>query len=321
MCIMILAKCPLRISLVGGSTDMISFIDKFHRGAVISFTPNLCTYVSIHQNNIDKYIINCTQREITHSIDKIKNDIVRECLRYFETPPCTITFNTNILSTGSGLASSSSYFISMIKAISMFQGISMSNKAIYDIAYKLEKNVNPLAGYQDVYGCGVGNFKRIDFKSGGQESYKFLDFSFILEKYNMYILNTGIIRKSTNILKTIDVDKSYYLLSMVDNLEKSIIDQDEEKFFKVLNRGWEIKKSTSSEVMANAELIAMEKHLINFNGVAGIKLCGAGGGGYFLIFLNKEKDQKFKKYFAKKYPSNSVIQVNVESNGVVGVKI
>ena len=47
---MIVSKCPLRISLVGGSTDLQGFIDKFGIGSAISFPPNLYTYITINEN-------------------------------------------------------------------------------------------------------------------------------------------------------------------------------------------------------------------------------------------------------------------------------
>ena len=44
---MIVSKCPLRVSLVGGSTDLQSFIDKYGYGQVISFPISLYTYISL----------------------------------------------------------------------------------------------------------------------------------------------------------------------------------------------------------------------------------------------------------------------------------
>lgn len=318
---MILTKCPLRISLVGGSTDTVSFLEKFHKGSVISFTPNLYTYVSIHQNNVERYIINCSLREDVSKIEDIKNDIIKECLQCFNTPPCTVSFNTNILSSGSGLASSSSFIISMIKAICLFQNVKMNNKKICDLAFNIEQKINPLAGYQDVYGCGVGNFKRIDFSLNKQEVYKFLDLSFILDSHNMFLINTGITRKSTKILKTLDVDKSYYLLSTVDKLENCIIEKNVSEFFNIFNKGWEIKKTTSNEIMNSASLLELESYLINSKMIKGLKLCGAGGGGYFFIFIEKENTIKFKNYFRQRYKDNPLIHVDIENNGVVGAKI
>jgi D-glycero-alpha-D-manno-heptose-7-phosphate kinase len=318
---MILAKCPLRISLVGGSTDTVSFLKKFNRGAVISFTSNLYTYVSIHQNNINRYIVNCSTREETKTIEEIKNDIVRECLKKFVVRPCTVSFNTNILSSGSGLASSSSFIISMIKAICIFQNRKMSNKNICDLSFEIERIINPLAGYQDVYGCAVGNFKRIDFYLNNQQAYKFLDLSFVLDKYKMYLVNTGVTRSSTKILRTLDVDKSYYLLSVVDKMEQAIANKDSKKFFQIFNQGWEIKKTTSSEIMNSENLSKLEQYLVDSKMISGIKLCGAGGGGYFFIFVDKKQNSQFKKYFEKGYPANPLIQVDIDSAGVVGTKI
>ena len=61
---MYIASCPLRISLFGGSTDNISFVDNYGRGSVISFTTNLKTYIILHEDKIGynmegrKYIVN-----------------------------------------------------------------------------------------------------------------------------------------------------------------------------------------------------------------------------------------------------------------------
>jgi hypothetical protein len=66
---MITIKCPVRVSLIGGSSDLDSYINKHGKGSVISFTPKLYTYVSLYRdklgrNSLDqKYIINYSNRE------------------------------------------------------------------------------------------------------------------------------------------------------------------------------------------------------------------------------------------------------------------
>ena len=49
---MLIASCPLRISLFGGSTDNPYFVEKYGYGSVISFTCDLKTYVTISQDKI-----------------------------------------------------------------------------------------------------------------------------------------------------------------------------------------------------------------------------------------------------------------------------
>ena len=95
---MIFAKCPLRISLAGGSSDLEDFISSNGRGCVISFPCNLYTYITLFtdKNGFNKwskeYIINYTTREQVNKISSIKNDVARECLTHFNTRPMNISF-------------------------------------------------------------------------------------------------------------------------------------------------------------------------------------------------------------------------------------
>ena len=166
---MIITRCPLRVSLVGGGTDLEEFIQKNGRGAVISFACNLYTYISLISdkngfNAVDKnYIINYTKREVAESVDKIKNDVARVALEHYEMPPSSISFNTDVFSMGSGLASSSSYLVSLIKSIHRFKNKMTTDYTVAEEAIKLERKFNPLTGLQDAYGCALGGFKNMEF--------------------------------------------------------------------------------------------------------------------------------------------------------------
>ena len=48
----VISSCPLRVSLFGGSTDNPYFVEKYGKGAVISFTSNLKTYITLHQDQL-----------------------------------------------------------------------------------------------------------------------------------------------------------------------------------------------------------------------------------------------------------------------------
>ena len=49
---MIISHCPLRVSLFGGSTDNPYFVEKYGYGSVISFSCNLKTYITLHEDKI-----------------------------------------------------------------------------------------------------------------------------------------------------------------------------------------------------------------------------------------------------------------------------
>ena len=177
---MYVATCPLRVSLFGGSTDNPYFVEKYGRGSVISLTSNLKTYVTISQDKLGynkqegKYIINYSRREEVSNINEIENEVVRIVLQNFNMPPVQVTLTSDAYSQGSGLASSSSYTISLIKACCLFLGQDITDSDACKLAYNLERMYNPYCGYQDPYGCGVGGFKRIDFMGDDDVTYQFL---------------------------------------------------------------------------------------------------------------------------------------------------
>jgi D-glycero-alpha-D-manno-heptose-7-phosphate kinase len=300
---MIIAKCPLRISLAGGSTDLQDFIDQNDYGAVISFPSTVYSYISIHKNNRKKYIINYTNREEIEDLNHIKNDIAREVLKYFCCEPVTMTFNTDIQTSGSGLASSSAYMIAAVAAVSRLKKINLSNFEICNISLKLERNFNPLTGFQDPYGCGIGSFKKIIFQKNKDPQITYLKQDFF-NNFNMFLKYTGVSRSSTQILQeVVKVDRKNFLKN-VDELEISIKTKNQENFLKLINKGWEEKKILSPHIINNENIKKIDFELKNNHNVLSHRLCGAGNGGYFFILTRKN------------YLIEDAISVNINQDGV-----
>ena len=253
---MYIASCPLRISLFGGSTDNPYFVEKYGRGSVISFTSNLKTYVTISQDKIGlnkekhKYIINYSKREEVSTVDEIQNEVVRTVLQHYNMPPVQVTLTSDAFSQGSGLASSSSYTISLIKACCLFLGTSITDNDACKLAYKLERIYNPYCGYQDPYGCGVGGFKRITFMGDNSIAYEFLSTD-IFERYDTHLVFTGVTRNSKRILKNIteNLEKVQPLLETADKAYEILMSGDHERFLYLIGKSWSQKKKTSSTIM------------------------------------------------------------------------
>lgn len=280
---MILSKCPLRVSLVGGSTDLVDFVKNNGMGSVISFPINMYTYINLSYNHNNKYRINYSNPETVDDVNDIKNDIAREIVKYFDLPPVTITFHSDIASSGSGLASSSSYTIASVAAVNKLLDLKLSQFDICKISLDIEHKFNPLTGYQDSYGCGLGGLKRLFFYEDKVVSKPLK--SKLFGKIKMYLVNTNSVRNSNEILSTIDFDKVKGLLKSVDDMEKAI--DDKNVIYKILNSAWSSKKKTS-KLISNKEIDSIDKKLSSDDRVKAIKLCGAGGGGYFLILSEKQ---------------------------------
>ena len=312
---MLIASCPLRISLFGGSTDNPYFVKEYGYGAVISFTCDLKTYVTISQDKIGfnkeqhKYIINYSKREEVSKVEDIQNEVVRTVLEHFNMPPVQVTLTSDAYSQGSGLASSSSYTISLIKACCLLLKITMTESEICKLAYELERIYNPYCGYQDPYGCGVGGFKRIEFMNDDCIKYEFLSTE-LFDKYDTHLVFTGVTRNSKKILKNVtdNLDKVKPILTTVAFAYQSLIQKDYELFFGYMNQGWQQKKATSSSICENETIKEIDSTLENNPSVLSHKLCGAGNGGFFLVFSDKGN---------LNIPYESV-KINVSPNGVMG---
>ena len=291
---MFYASCPLRISLFGGSSDNPYFIEKYGYGSVISFTCDLKTYVTISQDKIGfnkqkgKYLINYSKREEVDKVGDIKNEVVRTVLEYFKMPPVQVTLTSDAYSQGSGLASSSSYTISLIKACCLFLDIAIKEHDVCKLAYKLERTYNPYCGYQDPYGCGVGGFKRIEFLSASRIRYEYLPTD-IFNNYDTHLVFTGVTRNSKKILKNIteNLDKVTPVLKKVDVAYNNLLAKKYSNFLEDLKEGWKKKKETSDSITSNKKIKEIDNELENNGTVIAHKLCGAGNGGFFLTFSEK----------------------------------
>ena len=313
---MYITSCPLRVSLFGGSTDNPYFVQKYGRGSVISFSSNLKTYVTLHEDMLGfnkegrKYIVNYSRREETDSIGDIKNDIVRVALNHFGCHPMSISMKSDAYSQGSGLASSSAYTISLIKAFSMYYNMSLTDVEICSLSYQLELESNPYAGYQDPYGCGIGGFKRIDFEKGGIVRFDFLSQDFF-KNYDMHLMFTGVTRNAKDV--SADVTKNLHkikpLLKTADKAFDTLIKKDYDKFLYLMKQSWNQKKETSSVITQNQVIKDMDKVLEDNETVLAHRLCGAGNGGFFLTFSHKDK---------LKVPYDCV-KINVNPDGVSGI--
>jgi D-glycero-alpha-D-manno-heptose-7-phosphate kinase len=315
---MIISSCPLRISLFGGSTDNPYFVDKYGYGSVISFTSDLKTYVTISQDKFGfnkdkhKYIINYSRREEVSTIKEIENDVVRVVLEYFNMPPVQVTLTSDAYSQGSGLASSSSYIISLIKSCCIFLDEEYTQSDICKLAYELELKFNPFCGYQDPYGCGIGGFKRIEFFNKNSIKYEYLPLD-IFKRYEMNLVFTGVTRNSKQILKNVtdNLDKIYPLLETVDKSYDALSENNYSQFLELINDGWQQKKSTTSSITENEKIKEIDSHLEKNTTVIAHKLCGAGNGGFFLTFSHPGQ---------LTIPYNKV-RINAVSDGVLGESV
>ena len=280
---------PLRISLTGGSTDLQDFIDYFGYGHVISFTPNLYTYIYLTRRYDGRIKIYYSHDEDVDNINDIKNDVAREVLKEFNIKaPISVIFSTDVPSTGSGLASSSSYVISLVVACSRFINTKLYHDDILKMSLEIEHRFNPLTGKQDIYGCGIPGLKYMRFSDSNNYIQK-ISRAYFDDKY-MYLIPTNIYRKSTGNLFDISLDNRRILINDTYKLKRALSINDSDSIADTLNIAWQNKKIISNWSDNKKILIDLDTKLTADNRIISHKLCGAGAGGFFWVLSNKELD-------------------------------
>jgi len=292
----IVSRCPVRVSLAGGSTDLDQFLQRYGYGSVLSFSANIYCHIALNFDRLglngldEKYVINYMNREVVDKVSEIKNDVARVVLDHYRVNPTTLWFTSDVYSSGSGLASSTAYLIALLTAVHKGMKTNIEKSELCSLALRLERQFNGLTGYQDPYGCGTGGFNRLHFWRGGKVEAESLEVKF-LDNFNMYLVSTGTSRSSTDVLKSIDTDKCKPLLEIVDRMHQSILNSDRKTFLELISAGWEEKKKTG-KILENENVARLDNSLSNDKDVLAHRLLGAGNGGFFLVFT--EKNTKFE---------------------------
>jgi len=201
---MIICKTPLRISFVGGGSDLKDHY-QHSEGKVISSAIDKYIYVIIKERFDNKIYINYSQKEIINSVYEIEHDLVRESMRKTGIKDSVeITTLADIPSEGSGLGSSSTVTVGLLHAFYAYKGEIVTKERLSKEACEIEIDIltKPI-GKQDQYAAAFGGVNRITFKKDGCVELHKIELSD--EKYrklgsNILLFYTNKTRLSSSIL-------------------------------------------------------------------------------------------------------------------------
>lgn len=303
---MIISRTPLRASFVGGGSDIASFYRK-HKGAVVSTALDKYIYIYVSHQFDGRIIINYSKTEIVTTVDKIKNNLVREALKLTGIKNgIHIASIADIPSEGTGMGSSSAYIVGLLNALYAFQGKHCSAEKLAREACKIEIEIlkKPI-GKQDQYIAAYGGLQFIQFNP---DETVFIDpivcsakTKIELQK-KLLLFYTGLTRSADPILrkqnKHIEKEKSKknLMMKMVQlayDLKKDLCRNKTDSFGEYLHENWKYKKKMADNI-TNLQINKWYQ-TARKNGAIGGKLLGAGGGGFLLFYANAEKHDKIKR--------------------------
>src|SRR3989344_9515070 len=166
---MIITQTPLRISFVGGGTDISDFYQKYG-GAVISTAINKYVYVIVKERFDEMIYLNWMKKEIVSRVDDIEHELIREAMKKTGVlKGVEITTLSDIPAEGSGLGSSSSVTVGLLQALYQYRGEIVDAERLASEACQIEIEIlkKPI-GKQDQYIAAYGGLKHFSFHQNGQ---------------------------------------------------------------------------------------------------------------------------------------------------------
>jgi len=295
----IVSRTPLRMSFVGGGSDLPSFY-RNSGGAVLSTTVDKYIYVTVNKKFDNDIRLSYSITEIEKNIQQIKHPIVRNTLDFLDIRGgIEITSISDIPSQGSGLGSSSSYTIALLHALYTYKGEAVSKDELGRLSSYIEIELcGDKIGKQDQYAAAFGGLNLIEFNE--DDSVSVSPISCRAETINkmeesILVFFTGRTRSASSLLREQsdnmkEAGKRKLMSNMVSLVYemRDLLEKDDVSVLgELLNENWQLKRQMTSRT-SDAQIDDWYRKGI-LAGATGGKLLGAGNGGFIMFFAKKEK--------------------------------
>ncbi|MGC1755792.1 MAG: hypothetical protein WA805_22105 [Trebonia sp.] len=303
---MIITQTPLRIGLLGGGTDLPSYYLE-HGGRVLNCAIDKYIYVIVKQRFDDEIYVNYSKKEIVSRVADIEHELVREAmLMTGVTGGVEITTLADIPSSGSGLGSSSAVTVGLLHALYAYTGRQMSAEELAEGACRIEiERCGKPIGKQDQYIAALGGIRDLRFGPGEDVSHEELGLSAserVALQQQMMLFYTGITRRADNILaeQNANVPATLPQLDLLRDLAgfavKRLRSGDVDAIGPALRESWEAKRKLASGV-SNSQVDGAVTRALEA-GASGVKLTGAGGGGFLVVLCPMERQRAVRESLA-----------------------
>jgi D-glycero-alpha-D-manno-heptose-7-phosphate kinase len=321
-----MTRTPLRVSLFGGGTDYPEYFER-RPGAVIGFAIN--KYIHIAALKLTAYQpynfrVSYSALEHVDRAENIQHPVIREVLSHYKVSErLDISIMSDLPASGSGLGSSSAFTVGFLKLIHCLQGLPTTKIDLARTAIMVERDLlKENVGVQDQLHATFGGVNRFDFQGGAIRISPVQMTGSLLQALSEHavLVHTGVARRATVAVaeqiertksKAIDKDLSdlYALVGECVSLLEGRGGEVLPELGRRLSESWMIKRGLSGGV-SNDEIDDLYA-AIQANGAYGAKLCGAGGGGFFLALVPPARQGALAQAVAPR----AVIPIEIDLDG------
>jgi len=305
--VIIRSKAPLRLGLAGGGTDVSPYCDEYG-GYVLNATIDMYAYCTIEEKDDNMITFHAIDRgecftskiqprfELDGLLDLHKG-IYNRMVQQYGLKSSSFRMTTySDAPAGSGLGSSSTMVVAIIKAYVEWMNLPLGDYDIAQLAYQIERiDVGLSGGRQDQYAATFGGLNFIEFYKGEKVIVNPLRVkNWILNELesSLILYFTGASRDSANIIdeqvrNTRNKEKhaleaTHEIKQDALIMKEAVLKGDIMQFAHYLGKSWRAKKKMASSI-SNSRIDAIYEIAVEAGAYAG-KVSGAGGGG-FMMFM------------------------------------
>jgi D-glycero-alpha-D-manno-heptose-7-phosphate kinase len=303
------ARAPLRLGLGGGGTDVSPYCDVYI-GAVLNVTIDMYATTIIEPASDGRVTFKAS--DIDGYFDAPAEDAMEVCdplilhravyrrivsdFNHGRPLPCRITTFCDA-PPGSGLGTSSTMVVSLVKAFVEWLNLPLGEYEIAHLAFEIERiDAGLEGGRQDQYAATFGGVNFMEFHPDDRVIVNPLRVkNWIMSELetSLVLFNSGVSRSSANIiakqtanLAKVDdpttLDAMHEIKADAIGMKECLLRGDLERFAGFMQKSWDAKKRLVCGI-SNARIDQVVDAGLSHGARAG-KVSGAGGGG-FITFL------------------------------------
>lgn len=282
----ILSRAPLRVSLAGGGSDLPWF-ESLHGSRFIASAIDKYVTVIVSKRADDKIRVAYSKTELVDDASQLEHPILRHVLANRQ----GLEVHTMAdVPANTGLGSSGAFTVALDAALNALDGRThrQNDWELTWQAYFDERAVDPNVGWQDHAAAAMGGTRLFSHDptvvgdkfphAGTPVDVRGLD--------DLELWYTGTTRKAADVLEAQAADQNATSMLLLRSLVDRVLQG--EPIGRIFDRHHQLKVATAPGVMTTGE-IEQHIHAARAAGAVGVKLVGAGGGGFLLVAMPTEQ--------------------------------
>jgi D-glycero-alpha-D-manno-heptose-7-phosphate kinase len=332
----LIVRSPVRISFGGGGTDLPSYYERYG-GAVLSAAINKYFYTILGARGDGRVQVISSDLRVFENWQDIASMPIRNSeleiplavLKDLGSKVSVDLFLASEIPPGTGLGSSASVCVNILQTLTNYLHKPLSKHELAERAFHIARNVlGKHVGKQDEYATAFGGLNFLTFDRDGSTQVEALDLDAeVLQEFqsNLMLFFAGAAHHSWTILQEQEdatrAQNSATLEALHDvkalgiRMREALQQAQLQTFGELLHEAWEAKRRVSKKI--STPRIDKLYKCARDHGAMGGKITGAGGGGFLLLYCERQHREDVRKALSEEGVHEMAFAFDLQGSQVI----